>query len=286
MNDHIPARSVWTALGASLMMAAMGAAVKSAAPLLGNEMVVFLRNAFGLAFLMPGLLRRGPGFLATRRLPAHLGRSLFGLAAMYCFFFAIAHMNLAEAVLLNFSSPLFTAILAALWLKEPLAPKTLAAVFVGLAGIALILKPGGSIWSAAAPVGVVSAILAAVAMLNIRRMGDTEPTYRIVAYFALIGTLVSVVPLLWAWRTPPLAALGYMAAAGMFATVGQLLLTYSYASAPAAKVGTINYSTIVFAALIGWWLWGERPDALAMLGAILICCAGVLVAKRPPAEAD
>ncbi len=269
-------------------MAAMSALIKLTAPLTGNEMVVFLRSSFGLLFLLPGLWRRGAGVLATRRFGGHLARSWFGLFAMYCFFYAIGHMPLAEAVLLNYSSPVFTALIAWAWLGERASIKTFVAVGLGLLGVGLILKPGGVPWSGAAWVGAISAVLAALAMANIRRMADTEPIFRIVFYFSLISVATSAVPLLWAWRTPSLRVLGMMAAAGMMASAGQLLLTYSYSTAPAARVGTLNYSTVVFAALIGWLLWGERPDWLSAAGAVLIGTAGMLVTKRPPLppEAD
>ncbi|MGQ0659065.1 MAG: DMT family transporter [Chromatiales bacterium] len=279
-------RGIYAAIGASLMFAAMGTVIKAAAPNTSNEMVVFLRNGFGLLFLLPALLRHGTDMLATRRFPAHLGRSLFGLAAMYCFFFAIARMHLAEAVLLNFSSPVFTAIIAALWLKESLSLKTASAVLIGLLGVALILKPAPGTWSAPALVGLISAVFAALAMVNIRRMSETEPTLRIVLYFSIISTAVSALPLPWAWQAPSRDVLLAMAAAGMFASLGQLMLTYSYTTAPAARIGTINYSTVIFAALFGWWIWGETPDFNAAVGAILVCIAGILVSQRPPAEAD
>lgn len=277
---------IYAALGASLMFAAMGAVIKSASVHTSNEMMVFLRNAFGLLFLLPALLHQGRGALATGRFALHLGRSLCGLAAMYCFFHAIAHLNLAEAVLLNFSSPMFTAILAALWLKEALTLKTVSAVLAGFLGVALILRPGLGGWSTAALVGLLSAVFAALAMVNIRRMSETEPTLRIVLYFSILGTAISAAPLLWGWQAPSRDVLLAMTAAGLFASLGQLMLTYSYTTAPAATIGTLNYSTVVFAALFGWWLWGETPDFHSALGAALICLAGILVSKRPPAEAD
>lgn len=201
MSD-LDRRGLAAAVGASMLMAAMGAFIKVASQEINNNMVVFLRNAFGLAFLLPGLLQLGPGLMRTRRLPAHLGRSLAGLAAMYCFFYAIAHMNLAEAVLLNFSSPVFTALLAALWLKESLSRMTLAAVLAGLLGIGLILKPVPGHFTPVALIGAASALLAAVAMVNIRSMAATEPTWRIVLYFSTISTAASAVPLAWDWQTP------------------------------------------------------------------------------------
>jgi drug/metabolite transporter (DMT)-like permease len=279
-------RGLAAAVGASLMMALMGTCVKVAARDINNEMVVFLRSAFGLMFLLPGLLQLGPAGMRTTRIGGHLARSLAGLAAMYCFFYAIAHMHLAEAVLLNFSSPVFTAILAAVWLKEPLSRKTVAAVAIGLLGITCILKPTPVHFSPVSIVGLGSAVLAAVAMVNIRALASTDPTWRIVLYFSIISTVVSALALPWHWQTPTPRALLAMAGAGLAASLGQLLMTYSYTTATAARVGTLNYSTVVFAALLGWLFWDEQPDALAVLGALLIIVAGVLVTKRPPAEAD
>lgn len=279
-------QGVYAAIGASLMMAAMGTAIKVVADDAGNDMVVFLRNAFGLLFLLPGSIRRSPGILRTAHPGGHIARSVAGLAAMYCFFYAIAHLHLAEAVLLNFSSPIFTAIFAAIWLKEAVTGKTVLAVAVGLAGIVLILKPGPGLWASAAPIGLLSAVLAALAMVNIRRLSASEPIYRIVLYFALISTVISAVPAALHWRPPSPHTLAFMAAAGLFATLGQFMMTFAYSTAPAARVGTLNYTTVLFAALFGWWFWGEKLDGVSAVGAVLICIAGMLVAKRPPAEAD
>ena len=188
-------------------------------------------------------------------------------------------------MLLNFSSPVFTALLAALWLKESLSRQTAVAVTLGLVGIALILKPSPSHFSITALVGLASAILAAVAMINIRDMSTTEPTLRIVLYFAITASLMSAVPLIWAWEPLTSRGLVAMAAAGTCASIGQVLLTHAYSSAPAAKVGTVNYSTIVFAGMFGWVFWQERPDLTAFLGASLVCLAGILVARRKSPKA-
>ena len=124
------------------MMALMGAAVRLASVYLPNEMVVFLRNAFGLLALLPWVHRQGVEVLATSRLSSHLFRSVAGLAAMYCFFYAIAHLKLAEAMLLNFSSPLFIAPIAFFWIGEVISLSLLGAVILGFLGLLLILKPG------------------------------------------------------------------------------------------------------------------------------------------------
>ena len=267
---------------AALMFASMGVAVRYASASLPSEVLVFLRNSFGLLFLLPWLYHRGFRGLKTNRLSGHITRSVTGLAAMYCFFYAIAHLPLAEAVLLNFSSPIFTAIIAMLWLGEEATRKLILAIVIGFTGICLILKPGVGILSAAALVGLVSAVFAAMAMVSIRDLSKTEPTRRIVFYFSITATLISAIPMFWYWQTPDLKPLLAMIFAGLAATLGQLLLTHGYSLAPAAKVSPYSYNTIIFAAIYGWIFWSETLDILTLFGALLIICAGIITLLSRP----
>jgi drug/metabolite transporter (DMT)-like permease len=275
MPDH-PLRGAYCAVLASLMFAFMGVAVRYSSTSLPNEMLVFLRNGFGFIFLLPWLLWRGIAGLATKRLSAHIVRTFSGLSAMYCFFYAIAHLQLGKAVLLNYSSPLFIALIALLWLKEKASARIMFAIALGFIGICFILKPDAGILDRAAWVGLLSAVLAAIAMVTVRDLSSTEPTTRIVFYFSVTSTLISAVPLFWAWQIPSLHLVLVMAGAGLAATLGQLLLTYSYSLAPAPQIGPYTYSAVVFAALNGWIFWDERPDAYSVLGALLVIGAGVI----------
>jgi len=267
---------------AALMFASMGVAVRYASASLPSETLVFLRNGFGLLFLLPWLYRGGFRSLKTKRLSGHITRSVTGLAAMYCFFYAIAHLPLVEAVLLNFSSPIFTAIIAIIWLGEEATRKLLLAIVIGFCGICFILKPGIGILSAAALVGLISAVFAAMAMVSIRDLSKTEPTRRIVFYFCVTSTLISAIPMIWYWQTPDLKALLAMVFAGASATLGQLLLTHGYSLAPAAKVSPYSYNTIIFAAIYGWIFWSETPDILTLFGALLIIFAGIITLLSRP----
>lgn len=276
MSTHIPVRAVISALLGALMFASMGAAVRYSSAYLPHEMTVFFRNIFGLVFLSPLLFRMGIRNLATRRFGAHLIRSLSGLTAMYCFFYTIAHLHLAEAVLLNYSAPIFIAIIALLWLGERPSVKLVFAIIIGFTGLCFILKPGMNMFHGAAWVGLLSAVFAAFAMVTIRSLSTTEPIIRIVFYFSITATIISAVPLLWVWQTPDLHVLLVMAFAGFAATGGQLLLTHAYSLAPASQVGPYTYATVVFAAIYGWIFWMETPDTYTLLGALLVIIAGSL----------
>lgn len=266
-------------LASGLLFSGMGAMVKYLSAELPNEMVVFFRSAMGLLALLPWVLHRGLGQLKTKRLRAHLGRGLAGVTAMYCYFYAIAHLPLSEAVLLNYSTPLFIPFIAALWLGERVSPRLWAAIVTGFVGIVLILKPGLDLFAPASLIGVASGVFGALAMVSIRRLTHTEPTLRIVFYFSLVCTVVSAVPLLWRWQTPDPGLWAVLILMGALASLAQLLLTRAYSHAPAAQVGPFTYSTVVFAATIGWAFWGEIPDGLSFVGTALVCLAGILTIR-------
>ncbi len=267
-------------IGASLLFAGMGAIVKFVSQSLPNEMVVFFRSLFGLLALTPWLARRGMGAVATRRFREHLLRGLAGLAAMYCFFYALAHLRLAEATLLNYTTPLFVPLIAAAWLGEKVTRRLWGLLALGFAGIALILKPGLTLFEPAALAGLASGLLAAFAMVGVRNLSRTEPATRIVFYFSLIAAAVSAVPLAWRWENPPAELWGWLIAMGSLATLAQILMTRAYASAPAAQIGPFVYTIVLFAALLGWSLWGEIPDAYSAAGALLVCAGGVLTIRQ------
>ncbi|MBP6938376.1 MAG: DMT family transporter [Deltaproteobacteria bacterium] len=262
------------------MFALLGAFVRAASAMLPNEMVVFFRNALVLVFLMPL-------FAARRSLPAmsggkmhlHVLRASAGLVSMYCYFYALAHMKLAEAVLLSYTSPLFIPIIAFLWLHEPLNRRIRIAVLIGFAGVLLILKPGLSIFQPVALVALSAALFASLAMVTIRRMSDTERPESIVFFFTLLSTVISAVPLTWAWQVPGREALVILVFLGLAAMAGQLLMTKGYGLAPAAQVGPFVYCSVVFASIIGWVFWGESLDPLSVVGSLLVFLAGITAAR-------
>lgn len=270
------------ALLAAALFASAAACVKVASESVDNTIIVFARNLTGLVLLLPWMLRKGSGGLATKNLVGHLWRALFGVAAMYCFFYAISHLHLAEAVLLTYSAPLYIPLLAWWWLREPPPSVMLPALALGVGGIVLIAKPSpGELLSPAAGIGVLSGAFAAAAMVTIRKISDTEPAVRIVSYFALLSTVLTAVPLAWTWRTPDAEAMAWLFATGVLATAGQLFLTRAYSLAPAARIGAYTYSSVIFAGAVAWLAWNEVPDLASLAGMALVVGCCVLAGWRP-----
>ncbi len=270
--------------------ASMGVGIRFVAAELPNEIIVFFRNLLGLLILAPWLVRGGIGSVATSVPGLHLLRATAGVAAMYCFFYAIAHIPLAEAMLLKLTAPIFIPLVAWLWLREEVTARVWLAIGIGFAGVLVILEPGlehglAGI-SPVALIGLSGGALAAVAKVTVRRLSRSEPTARIVFYFALIATAVSALPLTWAWQTPSLHAAGWLLVVAGCATLGQLALTTGLSLAPASRMGPFGYFSVVFGAAYGWMIWGERLSWAVAAGSALIALAGLLASRRrtrPPA---
>ena len=272
-------------VASELLFASMGAAVKLAASTLNNEMIVFMRNAVGLGLLLPLVLRAGPvATLATRVAHLHLLRAGAGVAAMYCFFYALGELALADGMLLKMTAPLFIPLIALFWLRELPGWLVILAVAIGFGGVLLVLDPRTQV-NPAALVGLLGGLLAALAKVTVRRLTRTEPATRIVFYFAVLALLISTLPLLWAWRTPTPRELGLLLVIGAAGTAGQLLLTRGYAAAPAARIAPFTYFSVVFAALYGYLFWREVLSAQFLAGALLIGVAGVMALRGRAAVA-
>ncbi len=262
--------------GGEAMLTLMAAVIKHVSPEVSTAMVVFLRNLFGLLALVPLLAtHRGSLFTSTR--PGTMAiRALAGLAAMYGFFYVIAHLPLAEATLVKLTTPFFMPLIGWFWLKERIGRHNATAIVVGFIGVLFILRPGTDTFDPDALVGIAAALLASVAMVAIRGMSEDEPPARIVFQFGLVSTLVSAVPLLWAWQMPPAHLWGWLLAMGAFGSIGQLLITRAFQVAPPGRIGPFNYTSVVFAALLGWAVWGESLLVTTVVGSLLIFVAGVI----------
>ena len=276
--------AVFVVIVSGFLFATMGTIVKQVSTELPSAAVVFFRHAFGLIILLPLVTRRGMGGMRSRCLHLHLIRSLFGLGATYCFFFALSELYLTDAVLLNYSKPLFIPFIALLWLGERISAQLRWALVLGFAGVAFILKPGSAIFDPVALVALASGALAAFAHVTIRRLTRTEPVTLIVFYFAFTSTLISAIPMLWICfaATPRLWLL--LLAIAVLATSGQLLLTCGYAALPASRVSSYIYTSVVFAALFDWWFWDQLPNHFSLLGTALVCLGGILASRREERE--
>ena len=264
----------------ALLFSLMGVGVREVSASVNNESVVFFRNLVGVLFFLPLILLQGVRPLKTQRIKSHLWRTAFGLAAMYCFFYAIAHLPLADAMLFTYSAPVFTPVIAWWWLKEPLSKRMLITTGVGLIGGLRVPKPSAALLDSRDRVGMTASMLAPFAFVSIREMSDTEPAFRMVFYFSLFSALISAIPLAWTWQPVTQQDLLLLLIIGLLATASQIIMSKAYSLAPPGLIGPFAYLAIVFAGLIAWLRWGETPNLSSLIGAALIFSASLLAITR------
>ncbi|TCM70815.1 EamA domain-containing membrane protein RarD [Acinetobacter calcoaceticus] len=250
----------------ALLFSIMGVCVRYASHTVDNASVVFFRNIFGLLIFLPLVLNKGLAHFKTEKLWMHTWRSIAGLMAMYGFFYAIANLKLSNAMVFTYSSPVFIPLIAWLFLKEKITLPMLMAAAVGLIGVLFVAKPDDGFFNTISAVGLSASFLAAMAYVTVRALTQTEPPERIVFYFCVIGSLVSAIPMFWLWRPYSWREIGFLAAAGVLASISQMFMSHAYKMAPAGLIGPVNYIAIVFAGLWGYWFWSETPDHYSLIG--------------------
>ena len=285
-------KSGWMLVAAALF-ALMSVLVKQASATFSPAELVFYRSAFGL-FAIWGVIaarqRQLLAPLATAHVHAHVLRGLSGFAALVLFFYALANLPLATAVTLNYTAPLFLAVLSAWWLRERHGRSLVGAVLLGFFGVVLLLRPQlqDQAWLPALA-GLVSGMLAAVAYVNVKQLGRLgEPEWRVVFYFTLIATVGGAAWMAAAgWHVPRAQDWPWLIGIGLTATLAQLALTRAYHRGRTLTVGALAYTTVGFSALYGVLLFDERLPLAAWLGMGMVAAAGVwAVRAAAPARAD
>lgn len=260
--------------------AAMSALIHYLSTRISSIEIVFFRNLFGLAVLLPFVLRRGLGPLSTKRFPLYLARGTIGLAAMFAWFSALGMMPIAEAVALNFTVPLFAIVCAVLLLREKVGLHRWSATAVGFGGVLVILRPGLIDFSAGAGLAIGAAVGFAVSMTLIKMLSRTESPGTIVFYQGLVMTPLALVPALFFWQTPSLSQLGMLAGLGTIATLAHLALARAFSLAEASAIVLLDFTRLPFVAAFGYFLFDEPADAWTWVGATIIMASTVYIARR------
>lgn len=280
MNSHQADRNLFLAIGcltiSALLFSVMGICIRYASHSVDNYTIVFFRNVVGLILFLPFIFKQGTGFVKTEKLWMHTWRSIVGLAAMYGFFYAIAHLKLSNAMVFTYSSPIFIPVIAWLFLKEKITIAMLCAAVLGFIGVFCVAKPDQGLLNWISVIGIASSLLASMAFVTVRALTQTEPPERIVFYFCLIGSALSVIPMFWVWRPYHLQELLFLIGAGILANVSQIFMSHAYRLAPAGQIAPVNYMAIIFAGVWGFLLWNEVPDLYSVIGFCIILLAILL----------
>jgi len=259
---------------------AMTALIRPAAAEMHPFQIVFFRNALGLVLLSPLIFRSGIGVLRTARLPLHILRATCFLAAMLCWFSAIPHIALVGAITLNFTAPIFVTILAAVLLRERVRIRRWTAVIVGFAGALVVLRPGFQDISLAAILVLADALIWSVSAAIIRLLSRTDSATTIVAHMFMWVTPMSLIPALFVWQDPSWAAMGWVFGLAVASTFGHVAITRAFTLAEVSLLMPLDYTRLIFAIIVGYFVFNEVPDVWTLIGGAIIVCAALYIAQR------
>ncbi len=280
-------------LFASLLFAFMGAFAKELSSSMSSIEVVFFRNIFGVILIAFSLYKKPVKQTGGKPLLLFF-RGFVGFLALLTFFYNISNISLAEAMTFSKTSTIFTAIFAYIFIKEKLGLKGWIGVFIGFIGILFITKFDGSTLDKTDWLGIFSGVGAALAYTSVRELRTFYDTRVIVLSFMTIGTIGPVILMIIAnfytntsfdfmfgkFTMPNLNDLLYIVLMGTTATFAQIYMTKAYGVAKAGIVGTISYSNLIFAIILGVILGDKFPDIWISLGIILIIISGVLASSK------
>jgi drug/metabolite transporter (DMT)-like permease len=281
--EQRPLLAIALRLLTALLLAVMFALVKLAATRGVSVVESLFYRQCGSALCAVGLVAVGPGFasLRTQRVWAHVGRMALGLAAMALNFVAFILLPLAEATTIGFSVPIFSVVLAAIALGEPTGKWRWSAVAAGFLGVLLIVQPGtGEVPLMGVSVALVAALLTASVTVVIRRLGATEKASTTVFWFAISSLVPLGLLMVHFGGSHDAASWATLAALALVGGLAQLTLTGALRLAPVALVMPMDYTSLLWAVLLGSWLFGEVPTPWIWVGAPIIIASGLVIVWR------
>ena len=265
-----------------ILLSAFGFALMNAFVRLAGDLPFiqksFFRNAVAMVAAAVVLLRSKVGFRWEKgNLPLLLLRSICGTIGIFCNFYAIDHLVLADANILNKMSPFFAILFSLLLLGERATLFQYCAVLAAFGGSMLVIKPGFSADTFPALIGLLGGAGAGAAYTVVRALSKRgEKSARVVFFFSAFSMLVALPFILFDFHPMTGMQLTHLLCAGLSATLGQFGVTLAYAHAPAKEISVFDYSQVLFAALLGFFLFGQIPDWMSVLGYIVICGVSVV----------
>ena len=283
----MPTDRILPAIGMRLLSVVIFALMNSAIKLAERHgasvsEILFFRQ-FGACLLVSGVIAAGPGLpsIATRRLPAHVVRAIVGLSAMAFTFNGIVALPLAEATTIGFTVPIFATILGALVLREPTGWHRWAAVAAGFLGVLIVAQPGGDhfpLWGAGC--ALAGAFGTASVSILLRQIGKTESALTTVFWFSALSLIPLSLFYVQAAQSHDLVAWVCLASVGIFGGLAQIAMTTSLRLGPVSVVVPMDYSSLLWATVLGWLVFDTLPATATWFGAPVIVASGLYIVWR------
>ncbi len=255
-----------------------------------RELAVFqimeMRSLLGLLMLYP-LIRASGGWavLKTSRWREHAARNVVHYAAQYGWFVALTLIPLTQLVAIEFTMPLWTALLAAAFLGERITAWKSLALVLGLAGVAIIVRPDGSGLSAGQAIAMAAAVGFAISVILVKSLTRSDSALVIIFWMLVAQSLLGLLPALAVWRWPSAAVWGWVLVVAFCGTFSHYCMARAMAHADASVVVPMDFLRVPLMALVGWLIYAERVDLFTVLGTVLILTGNLLNLRRPSSAA-
>ncbi len=271
--------ALWVTMG-TIAFALNDAVVKNLGRTIDPIELAMARYTVGFLLLAPAFIRMGWTRLKTGRPGLHALRLVIACLAQIGTFYAVIHLMLADATAISFSRPLFTTLFAVVMLSEAVGWRRWTATAVGFVGVLVMVRPGAEAIDPTSLIAVATAATFAFANVLIRVMAPTEPPNRILFYYHGGAMLLFILPTWWVWTTPAPGQWPLLFAIGALTTIGMIGFVRGFSAGEASIVGPMEYTRLIYAALLGYYLFAEIPDIWSGVGALIIVVSTVYVARR------
>ena len=272
-------------LTAMLVMAVAG---REATRTLHVFQIMEMRSVLGFVLLWP-LLHASGGLAAMRtdRLGRHIARNTVHYGAQFGWFFALTMIPIAQVVAIEFTMPIWTALLAVAFLGERLGAARIIAVALGLVGVAVIVRPGLEHVDPGQLIALAAAVGFAISIILVKSLTATESAVSIIFWMLVVQSVIGIVPALLVWRTPTVQVWPWIGVIALCGTYSHYCMTQALRHADAMMIVPMDFLRVPLTAVAGWLVYNERIDLFTVVGAGLILVANLLNLRRPtPAPKD
>lgn len=263
----------------------MDIVVKLMSPHYPTGQLIFFRGFFGLIpilFIIPK--ERFGNLLKTEKIKLHLVRAFGGAFAMTFLYLGLKFLPIADAITISFAAPIFATIFSIIFLNEKVRLIRWLAIFFGLTGVIIVLKPGTELFTYYSFFPILFCIGFATISIAIKKLSKTEPDYLIALYFTLVLILFGLISISMGWKKIDISHIHYLVIIGLSGSIGNIFLTKSIREADISLVTPIKYLSLVFAIIAGWLIFNEIPSVLTISGALLIILSTFVIFKREAAK--
>lgn len=299
MTENRSGLAIALKLCAVFLFMVMAAIIKSISEEVPPGQAVFFRSFFAIPVIAVWLWQRGQlrQGLVPSNLMGHVWRGVFGTTAMGLTFAGLGLLPLPEVTAIGYATPIFTVVFAAIFLGERIRLIRLSAVALGLIGVLIVIAPrlsvGSETMTSVATLGagmvLVASILRALVQIHVRRLVQTDHTAAIVFYFSVTASCLALLsmPIGWVvdhpsfvWVRPDAWVIWLLIGAGFIGGIAQIMVTASYRFGGASMLAPFDYSSMIFAGIIGYVVFDELPTGPIIIGAALVIAGGVLIIWR------